>query len=188
MGKEEVLATRYARGLAEYAQGENRLEEVRRDMASLGALLESGGEDAARLADFFNSPTLAPERKREMADTITKATGVGEAVAGLLQLLVRKNRMALFPWISRIFAELSGEMTGESIAIVETARPLTDSQTARLAAALESAVGGKVSLHQKVVPGLLAGARVLINGTLLDGTVLGKLEDMRRGLAAERTQ
>ena len=59
---------------------------------------------------------------------------------------------------------------------VETARALTDSERHGLKAALESALGHEADLDVRPNEALIAGVRVRVNGTLIDGSVAGALD------------
>ena len=57
---------------------------------------------------------------------------------------------------------------------------LTDAQVDSLRAKLEQISGKKVILRQKVDGSVLGGLKVEIGGKLLDGTVMGRLADLRK--------
>ena len=57
---------------------------------------------------------------------------------------------------------------------------LTDEQSDSLKAKLEKISGKRILLRQKVDSSLLGGLRVEIEGKLLDGTVMGRLTDLRK--------
>lgn len=187
MGQEDVIARRYARGLAEYAGDENRMDEVRRDVRLLADLLDPGAGDSyvPEFRDFLSSPVVSPADKLAAAGKILAEAGVGRETADFLSILIEHNRVELLPRVARAFADFSGEMTGELTAVVHTARPLSDDQARRLTEALSAAVGGQVRIHQQVEPALLAGARITVGDKTFDGTVLGRLERLRHHLVSE---
>ena len=61
-----------------------------------------------------------------------------------------------------------------------SAVPLSGQQLERLRAKLEEISGKKIQLQPKVDPSVLGGLRVSLEGKLLDGTVKGRLDDLRR--------
>lgn len=184
MGQENIIASRYARGLAEFARDENILDETRRDMDALGRILAvKDGDGVSELLSFLDSPAPTHEEKIETAGRILDSAGIGKTVSGFVALLIRHGRTELAPLIVQAFADMAGKMAGELTAIVRTAMPLSDDQRHRLASALSAAFGRGVTVQEQVEPGLLAGAKVSVDGWTLDGTVLGKLERMRHALA-----
>jgi F-type H+-transporting ATPase subunit delta len=185
MSQEDIIAKRYAKGLAEHAIEAGKVEEVRADLARLADLVDphSGDFSIPEFMDFLNTPVVTPGAKLEATDVILEKMGVGKIVSDFLNVLITRNRVGLMPQINRQFNLLAADLTREHVVTVHTARPLTDDQAKRLAASLERALGAKVRIAQRVEPALLAGARVEVDGKVMDGTVLGKLEGMRRKLS-----
>lgn len=184
MGQEDVIARRYAKGLAECAADAGEMARVRRDVGLLADILDpkSGAAYVPELADFLSSPGVGPADKEAAAGRIAEKLAIGETAANFLGVLVRHGRVGLMPRIARSFAVFAGELTGDFTAVVHTARALTDDQAARLARVLSNVLGGAVHLHQQVEPGLLAGAKVTVGDRTFDGSVLGKLERLKNNL------
>jgi F-type H+-transporting ATPase subunit delta len=63
---------------------------------------------------------------------------------------------------------------------VTSAIELTKAQKDSLVSKLEQISGKKIVLKQKVDSAVLGGLRVEIEGKLLDGTVMGRLTDLRK--------
>lgn len=184
MAQEEVIARRYAVGLAECAGEESGVEEVRRDVGRLAEVLDprAGAGHVPEFLDFLNSPTIPPADKLRAAAGVTEKMGLGKVAADFLGVLIRHGRVGLMPRIARAFADIAGAMTGDLTAVVRTARPLSEDQAVRLTQALSAAFGGTVRLHQQVEPGLLAGAKVTVGDKTFDGSVLGRLENLKQRL------
>lgn len=186
MARDELLAKRYAKGLAEEAEAAGTLEEARRDLRLLADLLDprtEAGRDSG-FGDFLASPLHSPAEKAATSERILKELGVGETAAGFFGVLIGRNRVRLLPEILVAFGGEAGRLTGQLTAVVQTARPLTADQADRLAHALTLAMGQTVHIHQRVEPGLLAGAKVTIGDRTFDGSVLGRLEGLKRRLQA----
>lgn len=186
MTQEEIIAGRYARGLAELARDRDCMDEVRDDLRSLDEILDPGSGDVhvPEFKDFLSSPMVMPADKQVVSKAVMEKMGIGETVANFLCVLIERNRVDLLSRVARGFSTLAGELTGEYAALVRTARPLTHEQRERLAAALSAAFGGVVRIHQRVDPGLLAGARIMVGDRAFDGTVLGRLAALRHRFAS----
>ena len=74
-------------------------------------------------------------------------------------------------------------MHQQSVARVHVAQDLTDAERTRLQQALGRQYGRQVHLNVVVEPGLLGGMRVEIGEDVIDGTVVGRLDEARRRLA-----
>ena len=67
--------------------------------------------------------------------------------------------------------------------LVRTATELSAGQRGRLAAALAAAYGHEVQLNVVLDPHVVGGLAVQIGDEVIDGTVAGRLETVRRRLA-----
>lgn len=185
MAQDEVIARRYARALAEQARDDGDVEAVGRDLKLLAdATDEKSDGGVSEFRNFLGSPVVPAADKLAMAQKVAGEAGVGKTASDFLSLLIQRGRVDLLSRISKAYTEMAGDMIGVLTAVVHTARPLSDDQSARLAAALKTAMGKEVRLHQSVEPGLLAGAKVTVEGRTFDGSVLGRLESLRHRLAA----
>lgn len=81
------------------------------------------------------------------------------------------------------FQKVAAATQGEGVALVRTARELSDAEQSRLAAALGAQYGRPVHLNVEVEPALLGGLRVEIGDDVIDGTVVARLDAARRKLA-----
>ena len=75
------------------------------------------------------------------------------------------------------------DQRGKSVATVHSAAPLTQAQSERLAAALATKYGRDVSLNSVIDPDLVGGLRVQIGDDVIDGSISGRLADLRQRLA-----
>jgi F-type H+-transporting ATPase subunit delta len=81
------------------------------------------------------------------------------------------------------FQKVAAATQGEGVALVRTARELSDAEQSRLADALSAQYGRPVHLNVEVEPALLGGLRVEIGDDVIDGTVVARLDSARRKLA-----
>ncbi|MFT4220992.1 MAG: F0F1 ATP synthase subunit delta [Microbacterium sp.] len=75
------------------------------------------------------------------------------------------------------------DQRGRTVATVSTATPLSAEQSTRLAAALANKYGRDVSLNAVLDPHLVGGLRVQIADDVIDGSISGRLADLRQRLA-----
>jgi F-type H+-transporting ATPase subunit delta len=83
------------------------------------------------------------------------------------------------------YAKLLDESRGIVEVEVVSADELKPEQEKRLSAALETLTGQRVRLTKRQDSSLLGGVTVRIGDTLYDGSVLSRLQQVRRELAAE---
>ena len=70
-----------------------------------------------------------------------------------------------------------------SVAKVLCASELTEAQKAALKANLEKKTGRKIEFEYVPAPEIIGGIRILIDGELFDGSIKGRLDDLREKLA-----
>ena len=97
-----------------------------------------------------------------------------------LMILLENNLLRGFGSCSRTYRGSYYKDHGIAEATVTSAVALTDEQSDSLKAKLEKISGKRILLRQKVDSSLLGGLRVEIEGKLLDGTVMGRLTDLRK--------
>lgn len=184
MGQEEIIARRYADGLAQRAVETDEVGAVRRDLRLLADTVNPhSGQYVAELANFLASPRVGTKDKIAAAGSVTDRLGVCRTAGDFFKLLVDKGRAGALPRIAERFDDVAGELTGERSGVVETARALSPEQVERLERALAGAFGGPVRLRQRIDPGLIAGAKVTVGDNTVDGSVLGRWRRLRETLA-----
>jgi F-type H+-transporting ATPase subunit delta len=97
-----------------------------------------------------------------------------------LMILLENNLLRGFGSCGRTYRGSYYKDHGIAEATVTSAVALTDEQSDSLKAKLEKISGKRILLRQKVDSSVLGGLRVEIEGKLLDGTVMGRLTDLRK--------
>ncbi|MFN7244443.1 MAG: ATP synthase F1 subunit delta, partial [Dietzia cercidiphylli] len=76
----------------------------------------------------------------------------------------------------------AAELRGRSVAVVTSAEPLTEQQSDDLRARLATLYGREIAIHNDVDQALLGGVVVRVGDEIIDGSVAGRLDAMRRSL------
>ncbi len=179
MNRDGLVAERYARALFLVAERRGEifecLDELRRVRDAVAG--------TPRVDAYFRSPLVPRERKRA-----TMREGVAarspEPVRRFLDLLLRKERLALFPAASDAFERQVRAWQGLQEAEAVSAVPLTDDERRRLHAGLERRTGRTIELKTRVDPDLVGGLYVRIGDRVLDRSVQGLLRSLGERLAA----
>jgi F-type H+-transporting ATPase subunit delta len=104
-------------------------------------------------------------------------------VTELVDALARDTAGRSFTHGVRELLDQAAQRRDKIVAFVKTARPLTDEQVDRLRASLARIYGREVTAHIEVEPSVLGGIRVQIGDEVIDGTVAGRLDELRRRIA-----
>ena len=175
----ETLARRYSAALFAVAQDAGALDAVVREVDAIVAALAS---DPA-LHEFFASPVIDRTLKTDILHDSFHGR-VGEIVENFLILLVRKRREPLLQTIARQMHELRDAESGMSVATIATPKALEPGELADLARRLSRVYKRTIVPAANVAPELLGGIVLQVGDRYVDGSVSGKLEELRRQLLA----
>jgi len=160
---------------------------VAQDAQQLDAWLEALDQAASIYDDhaaalLLTSPVVPAEKKRAVLSALLP--GVSPEVGRFLAILARRDRLELVPEIAQVFRRLLNEHRGIAVAQVTTAVPIDERQKATIASRLGQRVGKTVTVETRIDPEILGGVIAQIGDNVLDGSVRGRLERLRRALTA----
>jgi F-type H+-transporting ATPase subunit delta len=161
-----------------HAEREGRLDAVEDELFRFSRIVAADGELERALADRTTPADskrgLVRELLGDKTDTVTE---------GLVEHLVTTPR-------GRSVVEGLGELAAEaakrrerSVAYVVAPVPLTDEQEERLANTLTRIYARPIALHVEVDPEVKGGLVIKVGDEVIDGSVTGRLEELRRRLA-----
>jgi len=169
-------ARRYARAAFEIALEKGRLDEWQSGLEKLAGL----SRDEA-IAAFLESPDIHfKDKARLLSD---KLGNVEPLMLNLVFLLITRGGFRMLADIAGEYQRLLDGYYNIERASVTTAVPLDDEDKKRLGEQLSEIIGKKVIFEQTVDPGLIGGVVVRVEGKLLDGSVRGRLEALKRELS-----
>ena len=179
--KHRRAAASYAKALFAVAKERNQSEVVSRELAAMAATLESGRE----LRDFFARPWIPPRAKRAVATEVAQRSDFSTLTRDFLALLAERRRTDYLTVIIEKYEALLDADLGRVRGFVRCAVPLTDAQQVMLSAKLAQALGGRQVVLKEVVDRAMLGGFIVESGSVvLDGSLEGQLERMRRRLAS----
>lgn len=108
---------------------------------------------------------------------------VDPLVLNLLFLLIKRRRVNQVGLIAAEYARLVEQKRGIVLAEVTTAVPLEDRERGLVSERLSRAIGKQVQMRARVDPGILGGLVVRVGDKLINGSVAGRLESLRRQMA-----
>lgn len=156
----DPVTSRWAQALFNVAERDGALDDVQRDMEQLGR--ES--VDGARLRELL--------------------PGFHPLTRNFVQLLFLKDRQDVLETVAEAFRQHALEQRGVVEGVVEAPRALGSSELGKLEQALAGRLGKEVVLASRVNEDLVAGVRVFVGSRMLDQSVQGRLEDLRKRLEA----
>jgi len=169
------LAERYATALFDLADERRILDEVASDLRELRAML-AGSADFALLV---RSPSLTRGEQGKAIAALAARAGFSPLVRDFLAVVARNRRLFAVSAIIEAYLAKLAERRGEVTAEVTAARPLSETQLARLSEQLRRSVGRRVSVNARVDPGLIGGMIVKLGSRMVDGSLKSKLQRLQ---------
>ncbi len=161
----------YQIGTSETAQGEFG--------ASLQRLREALSGEVLRA---LRNPGIPLQARRAALDTATAAEP--KAIRSLLDLLLERERIALFPQIATAYVDLVERLAGIVKGTITTAKEISADEREDLVHRLERSSGKKIRATFAVDESLIGGARVQVGDRLIDSSLKAQLDELRRELAS----
>jgi len=170
------VASRYAKALFESTTASGEVDKVSKDLASVNEMFTS----VPALQPFLENPAVSMEEKQQFLDQ-QFGKGIGPWVLRLMKLLVENQRVAIFSQLVEHFNALCLQRENAAQAEVVSATELEEELKTRIRKTLESTFGfSRVDLQNRVDPGLLGGVIIKLQDRVIDGSYVGRLEEMRK--------
>lgn len=136
----------------------------------------------AGLRDTLSSRNTDATGKAGVVRTLLEGKAAPETIR-LAEQAVLVPRGRRLDRVLETYLKLAAGRHDELIALVTAVVPLDERQQSRLVSALRDLYGKKVTLHMVLDPHIIGGIRVQIGDEVVDGTVLRRLDTVRRDLA-----
>lgn len=173
----EEIAQVYARSLFEVAKEHEELDEIHDQLGEFTDALDTNRE----LQVFFFSPYFSSEEKK---DGVHKVIEDGnERFVNFLELVAERHRM---PALFRIRREFDGLWRQENKLLevrITSAIELDDEIVTNIGRRIEEQTGQTIDLDANVDPDVIGGLVLRVGNLVLDASVRGRLERLRREVA-----
>jgi F-type H+-transporting ATPase subunit delta len=161
------------------ADAEGRLDDLEDEIFRFGRVVAAAPDLRAALGD----PRLPADRKRDLLAALLDGK-VTRAALSLITEAAQQPRGHSLETNLEEYGRLAAQWRERLVAVVRTATALSDAQRGRLVAALAAMYGHQVHLAVVADPGVLGGLSVEVRGEIIDGTVVSRLQAVRRRLAS----
>jgi F-type H+-transporting ATPase subunit delta len=170
------IASRYAGALYEVASEDGSVPEIAEELRVVVEEIR----DVNGFGRFLTHPLISREKKTDLVEAAFPA--LSSPVANMVRLLIQNRREGYLDLIYDAFLEARSAAENLARVQVATAKPLGEEDRIRLQERLEQALGKSVSLEVRAEEGLLAGARIEVEGRTIDASLRAKLRELRHSL------
>jgi F-type H+-transporting ATPase subunit delta len=160
--------------------GRAHIEKAAAELADFNA----AWEESPQLRTVYADPSIKVETKLALLDKLNMRLGMRKVLRNFLAVVIQHERMDGF---SAIYGEFEAMVRGDlhiSKVTWTSARELTAKEQQAVQARLAELTGGQVDANFTSDPALLGGARLRVGSTIYDGSVRGKLDQIRQTLVA----
>ncbi|KAM7514623.1 hypothetical protein LguiA_004206 [Lonicera macranthoides] len=173
----ESAAGNYAKAVADIAMSNGTLETTADDIDKVAKVFAEPG-----VLDFFASPIIDVEKKREMIDEISKSANLQPHVENFLNVLIDSRRIEIIEDIFKEFELVYNKLTDTEMAIVSSVVKLESQHLAKIAKRVQKLTGAKnVRIKAVIDPSLLAGFMIRYGSSgskLIDMSVKKQIEEI----------
>lgn len=170
-------AKRYAEAIFEIAKSRGSFDQWTTDLRAMVQLLED-----ERLSRALTSPAVGMSLKLEIVSK--SLPDLGQEAGNLAKLLLYRSKLGILPEIAGHYQRMLNEYRGIATAEVTSAVPLSAQEMEAVSARLETMTGRKIVAEPSVDPAIMGGIVARIGDQLIDASVKGRLEALKKRLAA----
>ena len=160
------------------AEADGRLDDLEDELFRFSRVVE--GEPALRGA--LTNVALPAERKTDLLAALLEDKALPATLRLVTEAATRPRGRSLERALDA-YGRVVARRRRRLVALVRTAVELSEEQRTRLAASLSAAYGHDVHLNIDIDPTVVGGLSIQIGDEEIDGTIAGRLENVRRRLA-----
>jgi F-type H+-transporting ATPase subunit delta len=160
------------------AESDGRLDDLEDELFRFSRVVE--GEPELRGA--LTNVALPVERKADLVGALLEGKALPSTVRLITEVVTRPRGRSLERALDA-YGRVVAQRRRRLVALVRTSAELTEEQRTRLTAALSAAYGHEVHLNIEIDPTVVGGLSIQIGDEEIDGTIAGRLENVRRRLA-----
>ena len=164
----------YGKSLYDLAHEDALTERILSEMETVKGIFGEN-PDYIRL---LSEPSIP---KKERLGLLDEAFGdsVHAYLLNFIKILAEKGMLREFPACFKTYRKLYNDEHGIRDAMVISPNGLSDGERTKITEKLEKITGKKIILSEKKDPAVLGGIKVLVDGKLYDGTVQGRLNELK---------
>ncbi len=172
-----TLARPYGRAVFDYALAQGRLDHWEQTLDALCAAVSD-----ARVARLLHSPRYSLEEKLRTLQELCREALDAHGRA-LLEMLAQHHRLPLLPQVREEFHRLRARHENTIDVQLHSAFQVDDASRARWEKVLQKKLGARIAAAAWVEPALLGGIRIRAGDMVIDGSLRGRLQQLRQALA-----
>lgn len=177
----DSLYSRYSSALLSLASEENKVNEYKNAIKNLLTIFKSEEKIEKYLESYF----VSEEDKYSFIDELTKKYKL-KHLGPFLKLLVHKHRFFIFDKIAKEFILEANESLGILEGFIYSVNPLSELEIKKVSESVSKKMNQTVELKNLIDERLIGGIKVVVHDHVFDGSIKGKLENLKNNLNERR--
>ncbi|RAY16010.1 F0F1 ATP synthase subunit delta [Actinomadura craniellae] len=161
------------------AEADGRIDDLEDELFRFSRVVEGEPELRSALTD----PALPADRKQGLLEALLAGKATPSTLRLVTEVVLRPRGRSLESGLAE-YGRVVTQRRQRLVALVRSAVDLTEAQRTRLAAVLAAAYGHEVHLNIELDPTVVGGLSIQLGDEVIDGTIAGRLDDVRRRLAS----
>ena len=166
----------YAKALLELANEHNdaqsTLEQLQKVVASI----------SPEWLQVSDNPAFSGEQKRLVSQAILKKMSLSATVTAFVVLVVENQRLRFLKQIVRQFKKMWYAQQNKTELVLRSAHALSSKDKQQIVTIFTSNQAGELMVEEQIDPKLIGGVQVQIGSTVYDGSVRGRLDQLKSKL------
>ncbi len=177
----QLISVRYATALFELALEKDCIDKYSDEIKLMREAVTQDGE----IMKILDHPQISSDEKLKILTSALEGK-VSADIMGLINIVFRKNREKELADILDRYLDMAEKHKGIVYASVESAVPLKAAAVEDIKSKLSNKLNKQVIVETKVVPELIGGIRISVEGHVIDSTIKTKLSDLKGKLIETR--
>ncbi|AEB76931.1 F0F1 ATP synthase subunit delta [Clostridium botulinum] len=171
----EYLDRRYALALYEVAEKNGKVEEYIQELKEIVDLINNNEE----LLKIVQHPEVTTSKKKKIFKEIFKGK-IDDNLLAFLLILIEKERIMYLKEKVKEMEKIHLEKQNIIVAHIKSVVPLSEEQKNILIEKLSKKYQKNIMLKEQLDKSLIGGLYVRIGDDVIDGTIKGKFEEIRK--------
>ncbi len=178
----DAFALQYAHALADVVMADKLdTKEIDRQLEDF----QSTWADSRQLREVFQNPSIQLETKLKVLDAMVPRIGMLKQVRNFVALLLQNDRIHAVETITADYRNEINRRLHISEAQIVSVRELNSEERSKIEAKASALAGLEIRPTYKQDASLLGGVVLRIGDTVYDGSVRGRLEELREKMMAD---
>ncbi|RKD21977.1 ATP synthase F1 subcomplex delta subunit [Caminicella sporogenes DSM 14501] len=174
----KLVSKTYSEALFEVALEENKIDLFLEELKFIVDTFKMYPE----FYSLFKSPLLKVDEKKKVVSEVF-GDKLSQEMNNFLKIILDKKRAYYIEQIKNEYEKMVNEYKGIIKAVAVTAIPLTEEEKNNLEEKLSELTGKSIKLTNEIDKNVIGGVLVKLGDKVIDGTIKGRLEELKENLA-----